>query len=129
MRVYTVQCARKDHKNNDGEVIVPKGSKYYWWQFRNCSKTKSLTYPTGDQLDKYKGTRIYEEWESIQSRVQGSIDSGEFDSELLDELRTFVEQEDEKVDNIPESLEYSDQSEEMRERRDEAQQLLDEYDE
>lgn len=128
MKVHTIKKARKDHMSKDGkEVLIPEGSTYYWWQFRNCKKTKSLTYPTADQLDKYGS--VGKDWAELQGRVQDSIDTGEFDSELKEELTTFVDQEDEKVNNIPDTLEYSMQSDEMRERLEEAQELADSYDE
>lgn len=128
-KVHTIKKARKDHLDSEGNILIPKGSTYYWWKFRYSPKRKSLTYPTPAQLDKYHGTRMSEQWEELKNRVQESIDSENFDNDLLDELRDFVEQEDEKIENIPEIFEYSYQSETMRERRDEAQELLDNYEE
>lgn len=129
MRVYTVKSANKDHKDEDGNIIIPKGSTYYWWKFRRQPKIKSLTYPTPDQLDKYKGTRVSEVWEDLQGRVQSAIDEGEYDEELMTELDEFIQEEENKVDNIPEALEYSEQSESMRERLEEAENLKTEFEE
>lgn len=98
-RLHHVEKARKDYP----ESGINKGDSYYWWQFAFSAKSKSLTRPTRSQLTRseFYGT-VYD----IEDReMPANIDDFEsFISEIVDELTQLAEEQEEKHENMPESL-------------------------
>lgn len=95
-RVTYVKAAAKDHGD------IKKGEPYYWWKFRYGPKHMSKTHPKQSQLTQsaYLQT-IY----GLQEQEQPDFDGL---SDALDNVKSELEQlrdeQQEKLDNMPDNL-------------------------
>ena len=119
-RVHTVQKSQKEFPG------IPKGSRYYWWQFRHGGKRRSLTMPRGSQLtqSEYFGV-IRAAAENIED-LNGMVDTDDMDSACVDlanaleEAASDIESQGsecyDKQMNMPDSLQSSPTGELLEER-------------
>jgi hypothetical protein len=110
-RVHKVEKARKNY----GDSGIKKGDTYYWWKFNYGPKIRSKKYPSRSQLTRsdFLGT-YYDivdgfspDIESIEDDVACLIDS-------LDDLR---DDQQERLDAMPEHLQDTSSSGEMLQER------------
>jgi len=101
-----VKCARKDVPNSD----IKKGESYYWWKFRFGGRHVSRTAPRPSQLTQ-------SEFLSTQLEIEERINNLSCDTledliaerdDLVSEIRTLGEAQQEKHDNMPEGLQDGD---------------------
>lgn len=126
-RVHHVKSARKADKSNNIKV----GDEYYWWAFRlgrSSRKVKSKTPPKRSQLtmSEYYGT-LYALQENTNFHSAGS--SSELESmrdDLVGELESLRDEQEEKRSNMPEGLQDSNSGELLQERYDELDGVIDE---
>ena len=125
--VHFVKSARK----NNPDAGIKKGDSYYWWKFRFGEKHCSKTRPRQSQLTQsdFLGT-IYGLQESIEDilLVEATVQDDAIDElrSAADEIRNLgVEQED-KIGNMPESLQESETAELLRSRGEACETLADE---
>lgn len=115
-KVHTVKKARKAYK----AYGIKKGDTYYWWKFRYGGKVMSKTYPKRSQLTRsdYLAT-LYDLEDSI---AEWSAESPEglaaMRDELVSDLETLRDEQEEKRDNMPEQLQDSGSGELLQERYD-----------
>lgn len=113
--------ARKDYPHGYPDKIK-KGQTYYTWKFRHSSPHRSLTAPLPEQLTQ---SPYYQELyllERVQSDFDGTADEARKLAELFRELGN--EQRDKK-DNMPKSLQYSETADLLEERSEECEQRAD----
>lgn len=105
-RVHFVNKARKDNP------AVKKGESYYWWEFRYGGKRYSATHPRQSQLTQ---SEFLSQMYSFQEQLEDAT-SIEDIAGLPDEIRQLGEEQTEKKDNMPESLQYGPTGELLDER-------------
>lgn len=110
-KVTFVKCARKDNQ------VVKKGESYYWWAFRFGGKRYSKTPPKQSQLTQsdFLG-RMYELSERIQVLTFESLED-EIEG-IVSEIRELGEEQEEKLSNMPEQLQYAPSGETLQSRID-----------
>lgn len=101
-RVHFVKCARKAVPENG----IAKGDSYYWWKFRFGGKHVSKTQPKPSQLTQSEFTStvlsIGENIDNLSCETLEDLQS-ERDS-LVNEIQELGEAQQEKHDNMPDSL-------------------------
>ena len=113
-RVTFVKSARK------ANPVAEVGQPYYWWKFRHGGKRFSKTFPRPSQLTQ---SEYLQGIRSLAEQVQdASIDTVEAFEELRDDIVNSVielrEMQQDSLDNMPESLQYSPSGELLQERID-----------
>lgn len=107
-------------KDENDTILIPKGSSYYWWQFAYGPVLVSKTQPRPSQLTQSSFlSTLYE----IQERIEdfSCTSKDEFDSfkeELVSDLETLRDETQEKLDNMPESLQSAPSGELLQNRVD-----------
>lgn len=114
-RVHHVHKAQKDYPQ-DG---IKKGESYYWWKFRYAEKCRSKTHPTPSQLTR---SEFWGEVFGIQEELSACSDRDEL-SGIIERIRELATQQEEKKNNMPDSL----QDGPIGELLDERQTSLDEW--
>lgn len=126
-RVTFVKKAQKDYP----ESGIKKGDSYYWWKFKFGGKHKSKVRPKPSQLtqSEFLGT-IYSIHEGMDEQIVENFgDSSSFDDyiqERIDELKNLAEETEEKRENMPENLYYSQTGEMLEERANAVNEMADE---
>ena len=123
-RVIHVQKAAKDYPDKG----IKKGEAYYWWKFRYGPKMFSKTPPRQSQLtqSEFLGS-MYD----IEERIQDLNAAAGFEAieserdSIAEELRELAESQDEKLNNMPESLQQGSTGELLDERRQNAEEMAD----
>ena len=92
--------------------VAKKGESYYWWKFRFGGKHYSKTAPRPSQLTQsdYLSSAygFQEQIEDMKVEDDNLEDvAGELRS-VADEVRTLGEEQEEKIGNMPDSLQESD---------------------
>ena len=112
-RVHCVR-ARKDYPAHD----IKKGEIYYWWKFRFGGKRFSKIRPRSSQLTQ---SEYLSAAYSLQERVENLvIDSDDLEGladelrSVADELRTLGSEQEDKIGNMPESLQDGEIAERLR---------------
>lgn len=113
-RVHFVKKARKDNE------VAKRGESYYWWKFRYGGKRFSKTRPKQSQLTQspYFAT-LYDLTDSVNETP--CYDNADFEAlkeSIKDELESLGQECQEKLDNMPDSLQYSPTGELLQERAD-----------
>lgn len=108
-RVHYVKSARVAH----GDIKV--GEPYYWWKFRYGGKRTSKTPPKQSQLTQSDYLqRIY----SLEEQDQPDFDMlGDALDNTKSELESLRDEQQEKLDNMPENLRESSSSGQMLQER------------
>lgn len=115
-RVTHVKKARKAIKGTD----IKKGDSYYWWKFRFGGKHVSKEHPKRSQLTQSGFlTQLYD----LQDRVgefncDTKDDFDSFKEEILSEIESLRDEQEEKRSNMPEQLQDSSSGELLQERYD-----------
>lgn len=117
-RVIKVDKARKDHP----EIGVKKGEPYYYWTFKNRfgpgTKVKSKTYPKASQLTR---SEFASQYRAFAERIaELNEDDGLWDAlqEIAADIRTLGEEQQDKLDNMPEGLQQGSTGELLEQRAD-----------
>jgi hypothetical protein len=124
-RVHHVKKARKDNP------VAKVGEPYYWWKFRHGGKKFSKTYPKQSQLTQSEFlSQAYALNETLADLASESIDELRMDAEqIASDFRQLGEEQEEKLYNMPDSLQEGPTGELLQQRRDDcddiAQQLED----
>lgn len=93
-KVHFVKKARKDYGD------IKKGESYYWWKFRYVGKSRSKTQPTRRQLTRSEfWVSVYD----LQDEIS-NCDSLDNLSEIVERIRELANEQDEKKNNMPDSL-------------------------
>lgn len=132
-RVHTVEKSRKEFPG------IPKGSKYYYWEFRHGGIRRSLTYPKRSQLtqsafysamfslqDEYVMPDVeLQDLADLESLTQVFEDAKE---DIKSQLEWIRDECQESLDNMPESLQYAPTGELLQSRVDAMDAGVDEID-
>lgn len=125
-RAHFVKRARKAYRK-DG---IKKGESYYWWKFRHGAKRRSKTAPRPSQLTQsafFSG--LYASTESFDDAVRDATSCQELKDavdtlhEALDEIKSETE---EKLQNMPDSLQQGPTGELLQERIDGLEEFIQE---
>lgn len=111
---------RSQPKDENDKVLIPAGSTYYKWSFRNGGTHRSLSYPSPSQLTQSVFYQpLYSMIEDFQSN-HGTDKESILESleSLISEAETLRDEQEEKRDNMPESLQESPTGELLQERFD-----------
>lgn len=118
-RIHFVKKARKDYPAHS----IKKGDFYYWWKFRFGGKHFSKKHPRPSQLTQSEylsaayglQEQIEDlEIEDLEIRDDNLEDvAGELRS-AADELHTLGSEQEDKIGNMPDSLQDSDTAERLR---------------
>lgn len=116
-QVHFVKKAQKDYPEAD----IKKGDSYYWWKFKFGGKHKSKTHPKASQLTQSEFlSAIYDLEDRIRS-LSSDMDIEDIEAEvteIIDEIRTLGEEQEEKRNNMPESLQDGEIGELLQSRAD-----------
>ena len=111
-RVTHVKSARFDNR------VCKKGESYYWWKPFRSGKHYSLTYPKPSQLCSGRKSEVMATQENLEAALGVDLDPADIQAACEDaaaEFRSQGEEYCEGADNMPESLQYGEQAEAMRE--------------
>ena len=104
-RVHFVKSARKDYPDHK----IKKGESYYWWQFAFRGKSFSKTQPTRSQLTQ---SGFLQAFYDLQDRI-GSLSAETADDlqtqveDIISEIESVRDEQQERLDNMPEHLQES----------------------
>jgi hypothetical protein len=122
-----VKKARKNFKD-DG---IKKGDSYYHWKFRYGGIHRSKTKPRASQLTQSEFlSSVFSIEESFSDL---SIDQG-FDAvketieQAAEELRELGDETEDKISNMPDSLQQSETADLLQSRADDVRQMADDLD-
>jgi type I site-specific restriction endonuclease len=104
-KVVKVEHARKDYPEHD----IKKGDTYYHWQFAYSKKNMSKTPPTKYQLTRSEFMLgLYAIQDRIESLTALSVEDlqSELD-EIISDIENLRDEQQEKLDNMPEQLQES----------------------
>ena len=116
---------RKARKDYPAEGIA-KGDVYYSWKFRNTPVCRSLNAPLPEQLTQ---SACQQEWIPLNREVTEFDGSADDLKELAERFRTLGSDQEERRDNMPDSLQESPSAELLSERASECEEVADELDE
>lgn len=120
-KVNHVKCARKAIPSAGIEV----GQPYYWWKFRFGGKHVSKTYPKPSQLTQSEFlSSIYD----INDRLE-NIDADNVRDEvpaIIEELENIASELEDKLGNMPDSLQQAPTGELLQNRIDAVNDMKDE---
>lgn len=113
-RAHFVKKARKAQPEHGIKV----GDSYYWWEFRYGGKHVSKTAPRQSQLTQSDYlSRVYSMLEYIED-MNTETDFESAKDELLNLAEELRDEQDEKLNNMPDQLQDSETGELLRERYD-----------
>lgn len=126
-KVHHVKHARKAIRSEGIKV----GDEYYWWKFRYGAKRVSKTYPKRQQLTQSDFlSQVYDLEDRINELSIDAYASAEPLKSDLDEIaadiRALGEEQDEKLQNMPEGLQQGATGELLQERYDACEAWADE---
>jgi hypothetical protein len=125
-RPHCVKKARKDYPTHG----IKKGESYYWWKFRHGGKHLSKTYPRPSQLTQSDFlSTAYSLQEQINDLVIDPEDLEGLADELrsaADELRTLGSDQEDKIGNMPDSLQDGEVAERLRGRAEACEEVANE---
>lgn len=121
-RATFVKAAAKDYPTQG----IAKGESYYWWKFKNGSKQYSKVAPRASQLTQSAYyAAAYEIQESIENlSADDSLPSDVAD--IVSTLRDLAEEQDDKFNNMPDSLQQGEIGQLLEQRRDSCNEYADE---
>lgn len=96
---------RKDRskpKDENDEILIPKGSIYYMWSFRFGGTFRSLVMPRPSQLTQSDFlTTIYGWQENLEDfDTDNAEDLNEYRDNIVEDVETLIEETQEKLDNM-----------------------------
>lgn len=111
-------------RDKQDTLFCKKGDIYYSWKFRYGPVRKSLSYPKDYQLTSSEFLiAVYVTNEEI-SEVDENTLNEEFRDEILQRLEELRDEQDEKINNMPEQLQSSDTGELLQQRYDELESMI-----
>jgi hypothetical protein len=123
-RTHFVKAARKDYP----DAGIKRGEAYYWWKFRYGGKNRQKTPPKASQLtqSEFMGT-IYDIEERIAALSSSEgIESLQADvASLAEELRNLGSEQDDKRNNMPDSLQDSETGQLLESRQQACEEMAD----
>lgn len=125
-RLHHVKKSRKAYPD-DG---IGKGEPYYWWQFAYGTKQRSKTKPARSRLTR---SEFYAQMYDLEDSLDGLHgDDPEQAAQVLRDMaeavRELGDEQEEKVDNMPESLQESETADLLRERQEACETISGELD-
>ena len=119
--IYARGLRTKNEKNKSGysldrskpadqndRVIVKKGQSYYTWTLFGGSPQISLTPPKRQQLTSSGFLQSVYDLEDRISSLSGDVDDIKSEVEsIIEDIRSLGEEQQEKLDNMPEQLQYA----------------------
>lgn len=122
-RVTFVKKAQKDYPAHG----IEKGESYYWWKFRHGSKHFSKTRPRPSQLTQSdylsSAYALQEQIEDLQYSPDIMEDVPGDLRNVADELRTLGSEQEDKICNMPDSLQDSEVAERLRARAEACEEI------
>ena len=124
-QVHFVKKARKDQPGG-----IKAGDSYFWWKFRRGGKHYSKTHPRPSQLtqSEYLSTALAFQEQVENLNIDPSDPQAAADElrSVAEEIRNLGEEQDGKIDNMPESLQSSETADLLRGRAEACESLADE---
>jgi len=125
-RAHFVKKARKDNP----AAGIKTGDSYYWWKFRRGGKRYSKTHPRPSQLTQ---SEYLSSAYALQEQIEDmKIDPGDLRAaadelrNVADEIRNLGQEQEDKIGNMPDSLQDSDSAQLLRGRAEACESLADE---
>ena len=113
--------ARKDYPDSG----IQKGEMYYTWSRKTGPRSsvvgRSKTYPLPEQLT---SSEYLQQWYPMVRAVEGFDGDQDALEEITEEFRALGEEQQEKLDNMPEGLQEGDAGQTLQERIDECEQVV-----
>jgi len=105
VKLHYVKKARKDYP----EAGIKKGEPYYWWKFRFSGIRRSKFRPRRSQLTQSEFlAQVYDIEDTIAdlNTVSSFEELSEAVVDIVEEIRRLAEEQQDKLDNMPDSLQY-----------------------
>lgn len=122
---------RTQPEDENDTILIHKGESYWTWAFMNGPQLYSKTCPRQSQLTQSEFmSTYYSIMEEVEDREPESQDEDaleEFISIITEELEELRDETQDRLDNMPESLQYSDTGQLLQERIDECDSLISDF--
>lgn len=118
-KVHRVAKARKDQKG----AGIKKGDTYYWWKFRYGGKHVSKTYPKPSQLTQSEYLSGLLSLEETGWSGDTREDAAQSFRDVAGEVQDLGEEQGNRRDNMPESLQDSETGELLQTRADRCEEI------
>lgn len=106
-KIHHVKKARKANKS----LGIKKGQQYWWWKFRYSAKIVSFVNPGVSvifRLTEYEQTIV--ELETTKAEIEnepGEETREEMKLELIEKVENFRDEQQEKLNNLPQNFQES----------------------
>ena len=122
---------RTQPEDENDTILIHKGESYWTWAFMNGPQLYSKECPRQSQLTQSEFLSTYysimeevEDWEP-ESQDEDALE--EFISIITEELGDLRDETQDRLNNMPESLQYSDTGQLLQERIDECDSLISDF--
>ena len=109
--------AAKDYPNSN----IKKGDKYYTWKFRFGGRRRQKERPLPEQLTQ---SGYLQEWYPLQREIESFDGCADDLNTLVERVRDLGQEEQDKLENMPESLQDGPSGEILRERNEECEERV-----
>ena len=109
--------AAKDYPDSN----IKKGEKYFTWKFRFGGRRRQKDRPLPEQLTQ---SGYLQEWYPLQREIESFDGSADDLNTLVERVRDLGQEEQDKLENMPESLQDGPSGEILRERSEECEERV-----
>ena len=99
---------------------IKKGEKYYTWKFKFGGRRRQKERPLPEQLTQ---SPYLQEWLPLQREIEAFDGTASDLDSLLERVRDLGQEQQDKLDNMPDGLQDGHAGETLRERADECEDL------
>ena len=99
---------------------IKKGDKYYTWKFKFGGRRRQKERPLPEQLTQ---SPYLQEWLPLQREIEAFDGTASDLDSLLERVRDLGQEQQDKLDNMPDGLQDGHAGETLRERADECEDL------
>ena len=109
--------ANKDYPQSG----IKKGERYYTWKFKFGGRRRQKTKPLPEQLTQ---SEYLQEWYPLQRQIQSFDGSADDLGTIIEAATNLGQDQQDKLDNMPDSLQDGATGELLRERNEECEELV-----
>ena len=102
------------------ESGIKKGEKYYTWKFKYGGRRRQKNPPLPEQLTR---SEYLQEWLPLQRAIAAFDGTADELENLIERVRNLGQEQQDKLDNMPEPLQDGHAGETLRERQEECEEL------
>ena len=100
---------------------IKKGEKYYTWKFKFGGRQRQKQRPLPEQLTQ---SPYLQEWLPLQREISTFDGTADDLENLIEQVRNLAQDQQDKLDNMPEGLQDGHAGETLRERGEECEEIV-----